>query len=265
MPFVVDFETARYLGKWYEVARLPVFIQPAGTLAVAEYSAAREEGKVIVKNTAYNAEGKVLATIEGEASIAAGAPPGRLLVRFGPAKPADPNYFVMHVDKDYQYTVVGVPDRKSLWILARKIPISDGKLKELRDIALEAGFDVSKLIAAPWDKTGLSDSRIKELLRERHATLKEVASTISSQYEAGQASSDLVYAANLAVHQAELDLCDTDKERVAVFEKMLPEAKAAEKDAGAAHQNGRENASVALKAKVNRLEIEIALERAKAK
>ena len=106
LPFVVDFEPARYLGKWYEVARLPVFIQPAGTLAVAEYSAAREEGKVIVKNTAYNAEGKVLATVEGEASIAAGAPPGRLLVRFGPAKPAGPNYFVMHVDKDYQYTVV---------------------------------------------------------------------------------------------------------------------------------------------------------------
>jgi lipocalin len=42
--------------------------------------------------------------------------------------------------------------RKSLWILARKVPIGQDKLDELRQVAKDAGFDVSKLLVAPWAK-----------------------------------------------------------------------------------------------------------------
>ncbi len=71
-----------------------------------------------------------------------------LVQRFQPR----PNYHVLHVDKDYRYAVVGVPDRKSLWILAREVPISKETFDSLREIAQKSGFDVSKLIVAPWDK-----------------------------------------------------------------------------------------------------------------
>ena len=152
LPSVVKFEPERYLGKWNEVARLPIAIQPSGTLATAEYSATKEEGKLLVKNTAYDAQGKALSSITGEARIAPGEPPGRLIVSFGPAKPVPPNYYVLHVDKEYQYAVVGVPDRKSLWLLAREVPIAKEKLDELKKIATNAGFDVAELIVAPWEK-----------------------------------------------------------------------------------------------------------------
>jgi apolipoprotein D and lipocalin family protein len=152
LPFVAGFEPKQYLGKWYEVARLPVAIQPAETLATAEYSPSKEPGKVVVKNIAYDKEGKVVSTITGEARIVAGDPPGRLMVGFGPVKPDAPNYYVIHVDADYQHAIVGVPDRKSLWILARKVPVPQRSLDELRMLAKEAGFDTSRLILAPWEK-----------------------------------------------------------------------------------------------------------------
>ena len=52
LPFPRNFDATRYLGKWYEVARLPNPTQPADTLAAAECSAGKEKGKVIVKNSA---------------------------------------------------------------------------------------------------------------------------------------------------------------------------------------------------------------------
>ena len=152
LPFVKSFQPARYLGKWYEVARLPTPIQPADTLAIAEYSAGENIGEVIVKNSAFDKTGTKLSEIKGQAKLAEGNPPGRLLVAFGPALPQRPNYHVLHVDKEYRYAVVGVPDRKSLWILAREVPIKKETFDSLRAIAQKSGFDVSKLIVAPWDK-----------------------------------------------------------------------------------------------------------------
>ncbi len=167
LPFVQDFQPARYLGKWYEVTRLPTPIQPADTLAMAEYSAGEKAGQVIVKNSAFDKAGKKLLEIEGQATLADGNPPGRLLVAFGPALPKSPNYYVLHVDKDYRYAVVGVPDRKSLWILAREVPISQETLVSLREIAQKAGFDVSRLIVAPWDKIPKNQG-VQDAFKSKH-------------------------------------------------------------------------------------------------
>lgn len=152
LPFARDFKAERFFGKWYEVARLPNVIQPAGTLAVAEYAAGKEAGQVTVKNTSFDKAGKKLSDITGQAKLADGEPPGRLLVSFGPVLPETPNYYVIYVDEAYRYAVVGVPDRKSLWILAREVPVPEESLKPLREIAQKAGFDVTKLLVAPWDK-----------------------------------------------------------------------------------------------------------------
>lgn len=149
LPFPKEFDPSRYLGKWYEVARLPTPAQPAGTLATAEYAAGKNEGEVIVKNTAYTGAGELIATIEGKAQLLPDDPP-RLAVSFGPVVPKDPNYFVIHVDEDYQHAVVGTPDRKSLWILSRKVPIPQETRDALFAIAKEAGFDTQKIFVADW-------------------------------------------------------------------------------------------------------------------
>ena len=110
LPYPQRFEPSRYLGKWYEVARLPTPVQPNDTLATAEYTLGQREREIMVKNTAYNADGKAIVSIEGKARLLADDPP-RLIVGFGPVTPKRPNYYVMHVDDDYQHAVVGTPDR----------------------------------------------------------------------------------------------------------------------------------------------------------
>ena len=78
LPSPAEFDPARYLGKWFEAARLPTPMQPDGSLATAEYSPGEEAGSITVKNTAYDANGAILGSIEGKAVLAEGEPKGRL-------------------------------------------------------------------------------------------------------------------------------------------------------------------------------------------
>ena len=114
---------------------------------MAEYSAGKEKGEVIVKNSAYTAEGKLISAIEGKARLLPNDPP-RLAVSFGPVVPNEPNYYVIHVDEDCEHVVVGTPDRKSLWILSRKVPITKETSESLSAIAKEAGFDTQTIFIA---------------------------------------------------------------------------------------------------------------------
>jgi apolipoprotein D and lipocalin family protein len=153
LPHPATFDPARYLGFWHEAARLPTAVQPNNTLATAEYTKTESPGRITVKNRAYTADGSLVTTITGEADLVPGDPPGRLAVRFGPAPAGgEPNYYVMHVDKDYTHAVVGVPSRNALWILSRTVPVPKEKFDELIRIAQKAGFDTDKLIIAPWKK-----------------------------------------------------------------------------------------------------------------
>lgn len=157
LPSVARFEPARYLGSWYEVARLPVFYQPDNTMAKATYGATDKPGRVSVFNESFDLQGKPLKNIRGVADLAPGAPPGRFTVRF-PGVPSlvaaltGPNYYVIHVDADYQHAIVGLPSRKCLWILSRQAPIPQKDLEALIAKAKEAGFATDKLIIAPWPK-----------------------------------------------------------------------------------------------------------------
>ena len=152
LPSPAEFDAEKYLGKWFEVARLPTAMQPAGSLATAEYSAG-EEGAIVVRNTAYSAEGAKMAAIEGKALPVGGDSKGRLRVGFGPVVPDEPNYCVLKVDKKYQTAVVGSPDRKSLWVLARKVPVPEKRVKRLLKVAEKAGFDTSKAVVATWPES----------------------------------------------------------------------------------------------------------------
>src|SRR5262245_10553332 len=62
------------------------------------------------------------------------------------------------------------------------------------------------------------DAKLKELLKERHATVKEIAAQVAKAYEAGAASIEQMHEAELTVLRAELDVCEAEKERIAVLE-----------------------------------------------
>jgi hypothetical protein len=112
---------------------------------------------------------------------------------------------------------------------------------------------------------GVEESKLKALLKERLAALQEAAARTTEEYKTGTASVAEVMAARRGVRDAELELCDTDKERLAVLEKMLEEARGFEKDAAKLVDVGKAPANSVFKAKADRLQIEIALERLKGK
>lgn len=156
LPFPEQFDANKYLGKWYELARLPSPSQPKNTLATAEYSRGASDNEVLVKNTAFDAQGKQLQTIQGKARILEGNPP-RLAVGFGPQVPQRANYYVLEVDQGYNVAMVGTPDRKALWILSRKPTITRETLDRLIEMAKDANFATDKLITSDWN-SALADA-----------------------------------------------------------------------------------------------------------
>lgn len=146
-------DVARYSGRWYEIARLPMPFQKTEEKAVAEYAVA-PDGTLSVHNRAIRPDGSEHG-IRGYARILNSPDNSKLAVRFstwfGPLIPIpkEGNYWILHVDDEYRWALVGTPDRKYLWILARTPKIPDQKFQELATRAKESGFDVSKLIHDP--------------------------------------------------------------------------------------------------------------------
>jgi hypothetical protein len=106
------------------------------------------------------------------------------------------------------------------------------------------------------------DSKLKNLLKEKLSILQEVASQTATAHQNGGRSFAQVHEANQAVRYAELDLCETSKERVEVLEKMLGEAKDYEGSIFEQVKLGTVPTIAALKARVSRLDVEIGLVRA---
>lgn len=155
LPQPAQFDSGRYLGEWYEIARLPVFYQPDNSLARATYSPGTRPGEVSVYNRSFDPAGRPLKSIRGTATLEKQPPPGRFTVKFPGvlsivAAFSGPNYHVMHVDKDYRTALVGIPSRRALWILSRQNHLPAGELKRLIDLASAAGFDTDRLIIARW-------------------------------------------------------------------------------------------------------------------
>ena len=109
------------------------------------------------------------------------------------------------------------------------------------------------------------NDKVKELLKEKLAVLGEVAKLTDKEYRSERCSIDRLHHAQMAVLKARLELCETDKERIAVLEEAGALANDNEKTAAALYQAGEVPGPDALVAKAARLEAEIALERAKAK
>ncbi len=141
---VKDFELNRYLGKWYEIARLDHSFERGLQRVTADYSI-RDDGGVKVLNRGFDVSKNKWKEAEGKAYFTGDTTTGLLKVSFfGPFYGA---YNIIELDKDkYQYALVCGPDRSYLWILARG-PEPDKKIIEkLTQKAFSLGFDTSKLI-----------------------------------------------------------------------------------------------------------------------
>jgi apolipoprotein D and lipocalin family protein len=137
----VDLE--RYLGKWYEIASYPAWFQKGCIGSTAEYSLL-SDGKIQVINRCREGrlDGKVKES-KGKAEVADTQTNAKLKVWF--FWPFKGNYWIIDLDPDYRWAVVGEPSRKYLWILSRT-PTMEERLYEYILARLpETGYDPARL------------------------------------------------------------------------------------------------------------------------
>lgn len=140
---VKGFKLDRYLGTWYEVARLDHSFEHGLTHVSAEYSL-RNDGGVRVINRGYSPEKREWKQAEGKAYFVENPDTGYLKVSF--FGPFYGSYVILDLDEAYQYALVCGPDRSYLWILARTPDLPVPERDALIAKAKQFGFDTSQLI-----------------------------------------------------------------------------------------------------------------------
>jgi Bacterial lipocalin len=147
---VNGFELSKYLGTWYEIARMPVSFERDLVAVTATYGL-QKDGKVSVLNQGH--KNTVQGTIKkacGKAKFAGKPDVGHLKVSFFGPFYAD--YIIVALDqKEYQYALVLSKGFKYLWILSRTPRLDASILNGLLDKAKALGFDVQKLYMVPQE------------------------------------------------------------------------------------------------------------------
>ncbi|HEX2964541.1 MAG TPA: lipocalin family protein [Syntrophorhabdaceae bacterium] len=141
---VENFKLEKYLGQWYEIARLDHSFEHGLTHVTANYSL-RDDSGVRVLNRGYSEKEKSWKEAEGKGYFVQGRDQGYLKVSF--FGPFYGSYIIFDLDdENYQYSLVCGPDKSYLWILARSPEISRDLKNTLVAKAAASGFDTSKLI-----------------------------------------------------------------------------------------------------------------------
>jgi apolipoprotein D and lipocalin family protein len=146
---VEGFALERYLGTWYEIARLDHGFERGLSQVTAEYTRL-PDGAVKVLNRGYNAAENIWKEAEGKAYFTGDASVGRLKVSF--FGPFYGGYNIIALDKDnYRYALVCGPNRSYLWLLAREPTLATQDRERLVARAAELGFDTGALIYVDHD------------------------------------------------------------------------------------------------------------------
>ncbi|KAK3189563.1 hypothetical protein Dsin_029124 [Dipteronia sinensis] len=137
MEVVKNLDVERYMGRWYEIASFQSRFQPKnGVDTMATYSL-NEDGTVHADPKSDEAKLKVKFYV----------PP------FLPIFPVVGDYWVLFLDNDYHFALIGQPSRKYLWILSRKPHLDEEIYNQLVEKAISEGYDVSNLHKTPQSDT----------------------------------------------------------------------------------------------------------------
>ncbi|SHL63612.1 apolipoprotein D and lipocalin family protein [Nitrosospira sp. Nsp11] len=141
---VTNFDTQKYLGVWYEIARLEHSFEKGLSDITATYSLL-DDGGIKVVNRGYDAKKDEWRVAEGKAYPVESPDTGYLKVSF--FGPFYGSYVVFDLDRiDYQYSFVTGPDKNYLWLLSRTPRASDEVLTRFISEAGKHGYDIDKLI-----------------------------------------------------------------------------------------------------------------------
>jgi len=142
IPAVTGFELNRYLGKWYEIARLPNWFERDMKQVSAEYFLDSDGSCRVINSGVRRGEKE---SVSGVIRFAGANDRGELEVSF--FRPFYGSYRIIKLASDYRYSVVTSDSRDLLWILARKPQLSVEDMAEITLFLHEYKFPVNKLIS----------------------------------------------------------------------------------------------------------------------
>ncbi len=148
IPPVPHFELSRYLGTWYEIARLPHRFEKGLVRVTATYTLL-PDGKIQVLNRGFKTSKNKWSQAKGKAWVPDPAVPARLKVRF--FWPFSAEYKIIRLDPDYQWAVVTSSSTKYFWILSRTPVMDEALYQSLVQFAAQNGFDTGRLIRVPQE------------------------------------------------------------------------------------------------------------------
>lgn len=139
----------RYLGTWYEIARKPMWAEDDGARDITATYELKDNGNIRVLNRCLDengepeeAEGEAIAVDNSNAKLTVSFLPKGL--RWLPFTKGD--YWIMRLDAAYNIALVGTPDRKYLWLLARDAQLDEFTVADWLRWAADEGFDLSDII-----------------------------------------------------------------------------------------------------------------------
>lgn len=139
----------KYSGTWYEIARLPNRFEKGLECVTATYTL-RSDGKIEVINKGRKVEEQnKISKIKGVAWVPDKRFPGRLKVRF--FWPFSGKYYILDLDKNYRYALVGEPSRRYLWVLSKDKQLDSNIYSRLIERAAGMGFDTARVVKINQD------------------------------------------------------------------------------------------------------------------
>ena len=143
LEVVPHVDLQRYLGTWYEIATIPQGFQKGCVGVTAEYTL-RPDGDITVVNTCRQGtlDGKVRKA-KAKAWVVDKKTNAKLKVRF--FWPFTGDYWIIGLDAEYQWAIVGHPGRSYLWILGRAPQMDEGLYDELLRLVAEKGYDLGRI------------------------------------------------------------------------------------------------------------------------
>lgn len=146
---VQAFEKEKYLGKWYEIARMDFKFEKNLNNTTAVYSI-NDNGTIKVVNRGFNTKKEEWTQAMGKAKFVGDENVGMLKVSF--FGPFYSGYNVIAVDQNYKYALVAGKSLKYLWILSRDTDIPKEIKDKYLEMAEDIGYDTSTLLWVSHDK-----------------------------------------------------------------------------------------------------------------
>ena len=142
LPVVPNVSLERYSGTWYEIAKLPNRFEKGLKCITATYTL-NPDKTIKVENGGVNIESGERKVSIGKAAVPDPKEPTKLKVSF--FWPFSGDYWIIALDEDYKYVMVGHPNRQYLWILCRHKSLDIAIYRNLLEQAKNQGFNIDKV------------------------------------------------------------------------------------------------------------------------